>query len=134
MGEHFGIRARPEFVAGIQQLLFERIVIFDDAIVDHGNPARLVGMGMGIDVGGRAMGGPAGVANADATGNRFGLQQRRETLADASHPLAHGEAIAVQHGHSGAVVAAIFQPAQPFQQDGRRRLFTDISDDATHIF
>ena len=40
--------------------------------------------------------------------------------------------IAVDNRHPGGVVAAIFEPAQPIEQDGRRFRSADVTDDATH--
>ena len=34
--------------------------------------------------------------------------------------------------HAGAVVAAIFQPSQPLDQDGFRFLAAGVADDSTH--
>ena len=38
----------------------------------------------------------------------------------------------VSGGHPGAVVAAIFQPAQPLEQDRLRFPGADVADDAAH--
>ena len=46
MCEHLGVGAGAEFMPGLEQLLFERIVIFDDAIVDDGDSAGLIEMRM----------------------------------------------------------------------------------------
>jgi hypothetical protein len=45
MREDFGVGAGPEFMAGGEQLLFERVVIFDDAVVDDGDAPGLGGGG-----------------------------------------------------------------------------------------
>jgi hypothetical protein len=95
---------------------------------------RPVLVGVGIDVRGRAVGGPAGVADAELAGDRFGFQQFGEALADFALFFAHEQFVAVQHGHARAVVAAIFQPPQSFEQDGRNRLFTYVANDAAPKF
>ena len=134
MRQHFGVGAGFEFVAGLEQFLLERVVIFDDAVVDDGDFAGLVEVRMGIFVGRRAVRGPARVADAEVAGDRFGFQQAREALVDFALFLAHEQFAAVQHGHARAVVAAIFQPPQSFEQDGRGRFFPDVSNDAAHKF
>jgi len=134
MREHLGVGAGFEFVAGLEQFVPEPVVIFDDAVVDDGDPAGLIQVGMGIYVGRRAVGGPAGVADADVAGGGFLFQQAREALVNFSLFLADEQFVAVQHGHARAVIAAIFQPPQSFEQDGRGRFFTNVSDDAAHGF
>ena len=52
-------------------------------------------------------------------------------LADGAQALEVRRA--VQHRDAGRVVAAIFQPAQPFHEDGNDVPFSDGSDDAAHV-
>ena len=77
MREHFGVGVGLELVSGREQLLLERVVIFDDAVVDDGDFAGLIEMRMGILVGRRAVRGPARVADAEVAGDRFGLSAAR---------------------------------------------------------
>lgn len=51
-----------------QELLPQGAVIFDDAVMDQGQAAGAVGVGVGVRVAGDAVGGPAGVADADVAG------------------------------------------------------------------
>ena len=134
MREHLGVGVGFELVAGGEQLLFERVVIFDDAVVDDGDFAGLIELRMGIFVRRRAVRGPARVADAEVARDRFGFQQAREALADLALFLAHEQVAAAHQSHARAVVAAIFQPPQSFEQDGRGRFFPDVSDDAAHKF
>ncbi len=134
MRQHLGVGGGAEFVAGLEQPLLERVVIFNDAVVDDGDFAGLVQVRMGILIGRRAVGGPARVADAEVARDRFGLQTRRAkpssilpfSCAGAGRPSR-------EHGHARAVVAAIFQPPQAFEQDGRRCFLADVSDNAAHI-
>ena len=89
---------------------------------------------MGIAVRRRAVRGPAGVADAEVSRDRLGFQEAGEAFVNLPLFLAHEQFVAVQHGHARAVVAAIFQPPQSFEQDGRGRFFTDVSNDAAHVF
>ncbi len=134
MRKDFGVGVGLECVSGAKQFLFQRVVIFDDAVVDDGDLAGLVEVRMGIFVRRRAVRGPARVADADGSGDRLGFQQAREALVDFALFLADQQAVAIQHGHARAVVAAIFQPPQSFEQDGRGRFFSDVSNDAAHKF
>jgi hypothetical protein len=51
-------------VAFGKQHLLQRAVVFDDAVVDDHHLAATVLMRMGVDIAGAAMGGPAGVSDA----------------------------------------------------------------------
>ena len=62
--DHFGIGLRLEDVALALQLLFQRKVIFDDAVVHHDDVAGAVAMRMGVLFGGASMRRPAGMADA----------------------------------------------------------------------
>ena len=75
---------------------------------------------------GRAVRGPAGVADAEVAGGGFGFNNLRQALVNFALFLAHEQVAPFEHGHAGAVVTAIFQPPQSFQQDGRGR-FVDVN-------
>ena len=66
MGNDFGVGFRLEGATGGDQSGFEFLVVFDDAVVDDGDTSGPVEVRVGVALGGFAMGGPAGVA--DATG------------------------------------------------------------------
>ena len=74
MGQDFGVRGGTEGVAGFEELFLEAVVILDDAVVDDGDFAGLVQVRVGIFVGGRAVGGPAGVADAELAGGGLVLE------------------------------------------------------------
>ena len=52
--------------------------------------------------------------------------------ADAAGAFARLDMVAIDDRHAGGIVAAVFEPAQPINQDGRGLRSTDISNDATH--
>ncbi len=66
LGHHLRVRVGGEVDALAHQVLLELHVVFDDAVVDQGDPAVLADMGVGVDVIGLPVGGPAGVADAQA--------------------------------------------------------------------
>ena len=133
MREDFRVRVGFESVSGFQEFLLERVVIFDDAVVDDGDFAGLIEVRVGIFIGRNAVGGPARVADAESSGDGFRFQETRDAVVNFALPFAQEQAAFVQQGNARAVVAAIFQPAQSFEQDGRGRLFSDVSNDATHV-
>jgi len=50
MREHFGVRVGFESVAGGEKFFLERVIIFDDAVVDDGDFFGLIKMRMTIFV------------------------------------------------------------------------------------
>src|SRR5205085_2941748 len=86
---------------------------------------------VGIAVGRFAVGGPARVGDADVAGGGVTLQVLGQ-VADAPDLLADVQARPGQRGDAGAVVAAILQPLQTFEQDGFRLTRTNVTDDAAH--
>ena len=63
--QHLGVGLGGEGVAARLERLPDGVRVLDDAVVDDGDPAGLVGVGMGVRRGGRAVRGPAGVADAE---------------------------------------------------------------------
>ena len=47
--------------------VFDGVEVVDDAVVDDGDSVGGVGLGVGIGLGDFAVGGPAGVSNADSS-------------------------------------------------------------------
>ena len=86
---------------------------------------------MGVAIGGGAVRGPARVADADAAGRRL-IAEMSGQFGDAAGPFAEVQMRAGQRRHAGAVVAAILQPAQPFDEDRLRLSIADVTDDAAH--
>ena len=72
MGHHLGVRVRGQPVAGDLQFLPQDLKIFDDSVMHHGH--FFGRMGVSINLVRDAMGGPAGVA--DANGSRQWLMRQ----------------------------------------------------------
>src|SRR5208282_6688265 len=62
--DDFRVRFGGELVSFGDQLLLERQIIFNNAVVHYHDLAGAVAMGMGVFFGGAAMGGPSGVSDA----------------------------------------------------------------------
>src|SRR5207247_563599 len=99
---------------------------------DDRDPAALVQVRVRVFVRRRAVGGPAGVADAQLAGGGEGLEEPREALVNFPLLLARLKVAAVEHAHTRAVVTPVLQPPQPFEEDGRRLQFSDVAYDAAH--
>ena len=132
MGEDLGVGLRTKLVSRQNQALFDPLEVLDDAVVDHCDPAARVEVRVGVFVRRRAVCGPAGVADTHLAGSGPGIQDLAKTFIDLSFFLARLQFRAVQHAQAGAVVAAVFEPAQPLQEDGRRLLLADVAYNAAH--
>ena len=133
LGHHLRVRVGGEADPLAHQVLLELHVVFDDAVVDDGDPAVLADVGMGVDVVGLPVGGPAGVADAQAPVQiRAAVDQVRQGLQPAPG-LADLEPHGLRaHRHAGGVIAPVLHPRQSVQQDGGRRLSAYKSDDSAH--
>src|SRR5262249_1316010 len=131
---YFGVRLALEDDAFHLELLLQDGVILDHAVVDNRN-LFLAGPGdmrVGVAVGGPAMGGPAGVADANAPGGGvFG--EKGAQVADAAGLLAEVEPVARQGRQPGTVITPILQSAQAIHQDRLRLPRADVPDDSAHV-
>ncbi len=124
MREHLRVCVGFESVSSGEKFVFERVVIFNDAVVNDGDFTGLVKMWMTIFVGRNPMRRPARMSDADISRDGFGLQNLCKTFADFPSFFTDGQRAAIRHGDARAVITAIFQPPQAFQQDGRGRFFS----------
>jgi len=74
------------------------------------------------------------VADAEISRNRIGLQNCGEAAVNFPLFLAQQQIGFPQNGDARAVVAAIFQPPQSFEENWRRCFFPNVSDNAAHKF
>jgi len=88
---------------------------------------------MGVAAGRLAVGGPAGVADADLPAHGIGFQHLYQPR-QLAHLAPHADgAIGMHHRQTGRVVAAILQPFQAFENDGGRVPRPHVTDDSTHV-
>ena len=116
MGDHFRIGLRREFVALVHEPRAQRLEVLDDAVVHNGD-ALGRDMRMGVGLRHTAMRGPAGMGDAQAAGARRLVEPVGERLYLADRAGAIQRAV-VHQRQTGGIVAAIFEPAQPFEQNG----------------
>ena len=133
LGYHLRVRLGPKAVALVEQLLLQLGVVFDNAVVYHSDAATLAHMGVGVDVIGLPVGGPAGVTDAQmARQIRPVVGQIAEHLQPATG-LLHPQLPIAAHGDARRVVAPVLQTAQTVQQDGSRFLLAHVSYNSAHI-
>ena len=133
VGDDFGIGFGDELVALGGEFALEVEVVFDDAVVDDDDAAGAVAMGMGIFFGGAAVGGPAGVADAEGAVEGMLAQNFFEIaqLAGGAADFEQG-CVGAADGDAGGVVAAVFEAAQALNDDGDDLLTADVADDSAH--
>ncbi len=130
-GKHLGVRFRAKLKALVYQPLLQGAIVFDDTVVDDGQLAGGVGMGVGVDLGGLAVGGPARVADPEAAVEGMAAQ-RAFQLLDAAHFLDHREALAVEHGNPARIVTPVLETVQPLQQERLGFLIPNIGNNSAH--
>src|SRR5947208_1687937 len=114
------------------QFLFQAKVVLYNPVVHHDNFPGAVTVGMRIFLGRTPVRGPAGMPDAVASVERF-LSDSFFQIAQLALSAAQLEAISVSgHRNSGRIVAAIFQPAQPFNDDWNDTFLADVPDDTAH--
>ena len=130
MRNEFGIGFGTELVIALEQGGAQVEVILDDAVMDDGDGAGLVRMGVAL--GRTAVRGPSRMADADATRERRLVDELAQVaeLADGApdiHAAGRG-----QRRDAGRIVAAIFEAAEAAEQDWRRFARADITDYSAH--
>ena len=131
VGEDLRVGVGAEGDARLLQLLAEGEVVLEDAVVHDGHDVRRVRLRVCIDAVGRAVRGPARVADAGAAGQRGGIPARGE-IGDAPAVLLDAQRRSVVDGHACRVVAPVAEQADALHEDGQGLRATDVADDAAH--
>ena len=129
--DDLGVGLRTEDHAGRLQLLLERDVVFNNAVVNDADPSAHAGVRVGVDVVRRTVGRPAGVSDAERAvqmGNRVHLGAQ---VGQTSLRLDRTDLVA-EDGDSGRVIAAVFQLAQAVQKEGGSRTLSGKAYNSTH--
>lgn len=106
MNDDFGVGFGDEADAIVFEFRSEKIVVFDDAVMDKGDGILSVEMGMGIEVRRLAMSCPAGVADGDVEPKRGQGELFFET-GDFPRLFARDDFSSRDAGDAGGVVASI---------------------------
>src|SRR5580700_7704569 len=128
--EDFGVGVALKVIAFLDQFVLELGEVLDDAVVDHGEAAAGGAVGVGVAVVGLPMRRPAGVAHS-GVGVEVFADEAVFKFGDLSFLLVYAE-VSVEKGDAGAVITAVFEAFEAFQDDWISFSGSDISDDATH--
>ena len=127
MGDGFGVGFA--FEIGARKFGPQFAVILDDAVMNHSHGAVLMGVGVGL--GGRAMGGPAGMPDACLARQRL-MHQPVGEVDQLAHRAAAVEVTVLQRRDARAVIAAIFQPLERLKDQGGDLMAAQNADDTAH--
>ncbi len=133
MHHHLRIRLAFKMVAPVGQLPAKLHIVFNDAVVYHGEFAVAAGMGMGVGIRGRAMGRPAGVANAAEARHQRAVLRLFAQSGDTAGDFADGNAALLHNGDARRVIAPVFQLFQTVQQNRGGVLRAGVSNNSAHI-
>ena len=129
MRDHLGVGLGCEMVPLGRQRFAQLAKILDDAVVNHRHPGA--GMRMRVGLGGLAMRGPPGVADAGVSRQWRGRQQRVEVDQLARRPAPRQVAL-LQRRNACRIITAIFQPFQRLHDLARHRLPSQDANNSTH--
>src|SRR5690606_13306366 len=132
VGDHFGVGLGGEHIALGLQLAAQHFVVFDNAVVYHGNVAGDVRVRVGFRR--FAVGGPTGVGNTGAARHGVGVYGIGQRLHFAQAAGAGQLAGTIDNGQTGGIVAAVFQSFQAFQQNIGHVTLRHGAYDATHSY
>ena len=132
MREDFGVGfGRKIAITVPNQLIFQRLVILDHAVVHECQLPSRVEVRVGVLIGRLSMCGPARVADAESSGRRL-LRHEFCERSDSPGALARFDVLAITDRNPGGIVAAIFEATQTVEQDGSCFRTSDVTDNATH--
>jgi hypothetical protein len=131
VGDDLGIGFRGEAVALGLEFLAQLGMVFDDAVVHHRH-LLAAHVRVGVALGRHAVGGPAGMGDAQVAVDGGFFHQLPQHGHLAHRADAADMAVGLAHRQARRVIAAIFQALQALDQDGNDVALGDGADDATH--
>src|SRR5215831_13537764 len=132
MRNHFRVGLCLENVAFLLQLLFQRKVVLDDAVMHHDQVAGTVAMRMGILFGGASVRRPAGVADAVAAIDGIHLQYVFQVAQLARGASNAKRVVIAVDSDTGRVITPIFQAFETVDDDRDRALRAHVTNNSTH--
>ena len=131
VGDDFGVGLRAKLVAVALELVPQLLVVFDDAVVHHGDAvAGTVRMGVGFAR--LAVGGPTGVGDAEAPVDWMAVDAIGQHFDFALHAGALKLTGTVDDGDAGRIIAPVFKPPQAGEQNRGHGTLGQGCNDAAH--
>jgi hypothetical protein len=128
--QYFGVGLAPEDVAEFAETRAKRRVVFDDAVVDDGDPLRAVQVWVGIGIRGGPVRRPASVPDADRAGERLAVVQALGEARKLSLGLGTRQSAGrIDDRDAGAIVASILETPQRVEDDGNAVPLAYVSND-----
>src|ERR1700761_7106394 len=130
---HLGVGVAGKLDTGRLELVAQRRVVLDDAVVDDGDLARRVAVWMSVAVGGTSMRGPARVPQAGAAGQGRGVclvERALQVGQPAGAPTDRQLPVSVDQRYARRVVASVLHPTQRVDDNVKGRLMDDVADDS----
>ncbi len=130
MDEHFSICFRSEVVPKLLQGLLEDGVIFDNAVVHQCQPAIARLMWVGVDIVRLTVRGPSRMSDADGS-LYLAVGGVLFELSHLAFSFVHMDAT-VEQSNTGAVITAVFESPEPFDENGVGLARSNVSYNSTH--
>ena len=132
MDDHFCIRLTAEGIAVCGQFLPQSHIILDDAVMNHRKPSVTAHVRMGIGIGRRSMGRPAGMTDAGKSGQSFSILRFLTEVRNSAAHFGYRDHTILRNRDPGRVISAVLQFFQSLQQNGSCILLTGKSNNSAH--
>ncbi len=129
VGDDFGVCVADDGEAARLELAPQLQVVFDDAVVHDRDGAGNVRVC--VDLRRAAVRGPPGVPDSNRAREAL-LRERFLEVAELADRADNLDAVVRMNGEAGRIVAAVFEPPKPVEQDRRRLAVTDVTNDSAH--
>ena len=113
VGDHLSVGLGHKFVTLELELMLQREVIFDDAVVNYDKIAAAITMGVGVFFSGAAVGGPTCVADPIRAIEGINSDCFFKVAEFTRCPPDRELMISIVNGDAGRIVSTIFKPPQP---------------------
>jgi hypothetical protein len=132
MSDAFCIGIGHKMIPLVCQPFPQMKVIFNNAVVDNSNIARLIRLRMGIDIRWLTMGSPTGMPYPDRAGDWMFSYSFLQIFQPALGFHDVQDAMVVD-SYSSRVIAPVFQFSEPIKKNGGCFFYTDVSYDPAQI-
>ena len=124
---------RGELHALLLQKFADLEIVFDDAVMDDGDLAVLGDVRVGVDIVRFAVGGPAGMADAERAGQLCAAVGLGDQVLQTALGLFDLQNAVLLHADARGVIAPVLQTRKALQQNGRSLISAYISYNTTHM-